>query len=42
MMFLPLQSLWSPDLKIYMNSVDASTVTEISELITVQHQVLKI
>ena len=34
-----LQSLWSPDLKIYMNSVDASTVSDISELITVQHQV---
>ena len=34
-----LQSLWSPDLKIYMNSVDASTVSEISDLITVQHQV---
>ena len=31
--------MWSPDLKIYMNSVDASTVSDISDLITVQHQV---
>ena len=34
-----LQSLWSPDLKIYMNSVEASGVADISDLITVQHQV---
>ena len=34
-----LQSLWSPDLKIYMNSTEASTVADISELITVQHEV---
>ena len=36
-----LQSLWSPDLKIYMNSVEASTVTDISDLITVQHEVFE-
>jgi len=36
-----LQSLWSPDLKIYMNSVDASTIDDISELITVQHDVFE-
>ena len=36
-----LQSLWSPDLKIYLNSVDASTVNDISELITVQHEVFE-
>ena len=36
-----LQSLWSPDLKIYMNSVEVSTVTDISDLITVQHEVFE-
>ena len=35
------RSLWSPDLKIYMNSVEASTVTDISDLITVQHEVFE-
>ena len=33
-----LKSLWSPDLKIYMNSPDASGVDEISSLITAQHE----
>ena len=33
-----LKSLWSPDLKIYMNSVNASGVDEISALITAQHE----
>ena len=33
-----LKSLWSPDLRIYMNSVDPSGVDEISELITTQHE----
>ena len=33
-----LKSLWSPDLKIYMNSPDASGVDDISSLITAQHE----
>ena len=33
-----LKSLWSPDLKIYMNSSDASGVDDISSLITAQHE----
>ena len=37
-MFQPYNLWWSPDLKIYMNSVEASTVTDISDLITVQHE----
>lgn len=33
-----LKTLWSPDLKIYMNSVEAAGVDEISALITMQHE----
>ena len=33
-----LKSLWSPDLKIYMNSVEAAGVEEIASLISAQHE----
>tara|TARA_B100001250_G_scaffold97600_1_gene81885 strand:- start:1016 stop:1546 length:531 start_codon:yes stop_codon:yes gene_type:complete len=33
-----LKSLWSPDLKIYMNSPDAAGVDDIASLITAQHE----
>ena len=33
-----LKTLWSPDLKIYMNSVEAAGVEDISALIAMQHE----
>lgn len=33
-----LKSLWSPDLKIYMNSVEAAGVEDIASLISAQHE----
>jgi len=33
-----LKSLWSPDLKIYMNSVEAEGVEDIASLISAQHE----
>ena len=36
-----LQSLWSPDLKIYINSTEAAGVEDISAAITAQHEVFE-
>tara|TARA_B100000989_G_C19427134_1_gene421313 strand:+ start:265 stop:789 length:525 start_codon:yes stop_codon:yes gene_type:complete len=36
-----LQSLWSPDLKIYINSTEAAGVEDISAAISAQHEVFE-
>ena len=36
-----LQSLWSPDLKIYINSTESAGVEDISAAITAQHEVFE-